>query len=266
MTHSDAGYHHFGVCTERRVPSDFCVTLPAPYDQASPLTIMSWSCRGRLYSPTSEICSRILDFITLVCHYISSNSIDVLWLTDAHFLKSEMDPYVPHIARLLPFCKVIKFPTTEHTTRSRNHSNDRMGGSLVIITQRWASFLSDTYSDPIGLGLITAITLTVKKHHFRIINAYFFPPRDLTEASLKDIDQAIAANHAITQLLPLIQAHLQQVPKAFSIPLSNSITNWLCAIRPPPTSSSEKESSSCSSQEDVARTMLNFSRANKPTK
>ena len=82
------------------------------------LCIMSWSCSGRLFSLHQQLDLRLLLFLDTVILQIERHHVDVMWLSDAHFLEGEMDRYLPYIYQKLPHSRVYQFPTTRVATFS----------------------------------------------------------------------------------------------------------------------------------------------------
>ena len=136
---------------------------------------MAWSCNGRLFSPTHQVDNRVSLFLDTVVNHINTYQVDIMWLSDAHFLKGEIDRYLPQLKASLPDARVIQFPTVRVHTSARCDTHNRMGAALAIITYKWKGFLTSTYTDPIGLGIVNALHFKVDGLSFSSINTYCLP-------------------------------------------------------------------------------------------
>jgi len=136
---------------------------------------MSWSCNGRLYSSGTQLDLRICLFLDTVIQHIQTQQVDVMWLSDAHILEGDMTLYTPYILRQLPDAKIIAFPTTRVNTQARCDSHNRMGGAVAIVTYKWKGYITQTYTDPMNLGVINVLYFKVDGLTLCCINAYFLP-------------------------------------------------------------------------------------------
>ena len=139
---------------------------------------MAWSCNGRLFCPTHQVDSRVQHFLDTVVDHIIKYKVDIMWLSDAHFLKDEMDRYIPMIIKRLPDARIIQFPTSRVHTHARCDTHNRMGATLAIVTYKWKGFLTHTYTDPMGIGIINALYFKVEGLYFCSINAYLLHSND----------------------------------------------------------------------------------------
>jgi hypothetical protein len=136
---------------------------------------MAWSSYGSL-CPVG-LRANIPAFLRRVATLIRLHSVDCCYITDAHFLLGELDAYLPALLALLPDSRVFQFPTTRVHTNSRTESNNRMGGTLAIVSSSWAGFVvtSRTYTDPMGLGIVNALDFCARDYKICSVNAYFPP-------------------------------------------------------------------------------------------
>ena len=98
-----------------------------------------------------------------------------MWLTDAHFLEGDLQPYMSSLLHRLPDSRIVQFPTTRVHTQAKCDTHNRMGAAMAIVSYRWKGFLTHTYTDPMGLGIVNALYFKVEDLTFSSINAYFLP-------------------------------------------------------------------------------------------
>ena len=143
------------------------------------LTIMSFSCQGKLFSTGGLINNTIDHFLSHVGELMLSHQVDILWLNDARFTTGSLDAHLHTLSKILPNCRVFQFPTSYVHTGSRCQSFNRMGGAICIVTHAWHGYSALSIPDPTGSGLVNAIDFRAGPHHFRTINTYMVPTTTL---------------------------------------------------------------------------------------
>jgi hypothetical protein len=108
---------------------------------------------------------------------MKQHNVDCLFLNDARNLAGDLDVYQAELRNQLPDCRLFQFPTTRVHTNSRTEMNNRMGGSVAIVSNNWAGFVitGDTYTDPMGLGILNSLSFCARNYRISVLNAYFPP-------------------------------------------------------------------------------------------
>lgn len=148
---------------------------PLMAERKSSLTIMHWPCRGRLYCPGQYISNEVRHTLHFITRLMRERTVGIMWISDAHITKGMLDPYIRDIQADLPDCRVLQFPTTRIATSSSCKNLECMGGAVAIITAQWKGFITTTYTDPIGIGIINAVRFKINNHCFSSA-CHYFPP------------------------------------------------------------------------------------------
>ena len=153
----------------------YTAILPLMADRKCSLTIMHWPCRGKLYCPGRYISNEVQHTLHFITRFMRERNVGIMWISDAHITKGMLDPYIGSIQRDLPDCRVLQFPTTRITTSSSCKSLECMGGAVALVTAQWKGFITSSYTDPIGIGIINAVRFKINDHCFSSA-CHYFPP------------------------------------------------------------------------------------------
>jgi len=164
-----APYHPDFIC------SDWIANPSPTVPAAANFCTMSWSCFAALCPARRH--SDIPTFLRRVAELITRFSVDCMWLQDTRHLPGDLEQYLPALRKALPNSRIFQFATHRVKTGSRTEMNNRMGGAIAIISYRWAGWTlaENTYTDPMGLGIVNSLDFRVGEYKICSVNAYFPP-------------------------------------------------------------------------------------------
>ena len=105
---------------------------------------------------------------TAVCWLFAALKIDVLVLTDTRQLTTESSFFTRQASKLLPAGTQVR-----HSSLSPHQKGHRIGGQLILISNKWSDSIINFWSDDSNFGLVTTLTLRCAQQDLMIIGSYW---------------------------------------------------------------------------------------------
>ena len=137
--------------------------------------------------------------LPIILLYMEQRHIDILCLQDTRLNEKE-SRLIAHLVRLRYEHINIQVRFSEVRTDT-NSTHNKVGGQMIIISGKWASRVTNFYSDFTGLGVVSGLTLQAQDHKILVVSTYW-PPRSKSRDN--------------TQLWTKIEKHLSQHQIALS--------------------------------------------------
>ena len=112
--------------------------------------------------------------LPLLLLYMEHKQIDILCLQDTRLNEKE-SRLIAHLVRLRYEHINIQVRFSEIRTDT-NSAHNKVGGQMIIIIGRWASRVTNFYSDFTGMGVVSGLTVQAHEHKILIVSTYW-PPR-----------------------------------------------------------------------------------------
>ena len=127
--------------------------------------------RPKVIQPTSpsrvDINGGLPNKLTAICWLFEAMNTDVLVLTDTRLIESETELITRQAQKLLPLGTQYR-----HAPISTGRGT-RIGGQLIIVSQRWSGSIMNFWKDESPFGLVTSLTLRCAHQDIQIIGSYW---------------------------------------------------------------------------------------------